>query len=225
MLGRPLLLKQLPSQLFSSMIKKTFLFVWLFLAGCNSIIPATPTPQFTLPPDTIPITDESGATVATQPGGLWVMVSGVDEHGLIIEHELVLFDEPDNEEATTSLIHTGTAVVVHEIRQTGPQGLRRFYRVQALNGQMGWISDYYVRRVVYLFDENGTAVSLFAAPDGQELTQVANVTPVIIKEPTGADWWIVQTVEGDVLGWVQTGFIKESPEPEFLLNQQHSHEP
>ncbi len=207
------------------MTKRTILFAMLILAGCSSIIPATPTPQFSPPPDTIPITDESGTTIATQPNGLWVMVSGVDEHGLIVEHELTLFDEPDNEEATSSLIHTGTAVVVHEIRQTGPQGLRRYYRVQAINGQMGWISDYYVRRVVYLFDENGTAVSLFAAPDGQEVTRVANVTPVILKEPTGTDWWIVQTVEGDVLGWVKAAFVKESPEPEFLLSQQHPHEP
>ena len=197
----------------------------LFLAGCSSLASATPTPQFSLPADTIPITDESGATIATQPSGPWVMLSGVDEHGLIVEHELTLFAEPDNPEAATSLIHTGTAVVVHEIRQTGPQGLRRFYRVQAINGQTGWISDYYVRRVVYLFDENGTAVSLFAAPDGQEVTRVVNVTPVTIKEPTGADWWIVQTVEGNMLGWVQAAFIKESPEPEFLLNQQHAHEP
>ena len=207
------------------MTRKTILFVMLFLAGCSSIIPATPTPQFSLPPDTIPITDDSGATIAMQPNGLWVMVSGVDEHGLIVEHELTLFDEPDNEEAATSLIHTGTAVVAHEIRQTGPQGLRRYYRVQAINGQMGWISDYYVRRVVYLYDENGTAVSLFAAPDGQEVTRVANVTPVLIKEPTGTDWWIVQTVEGNVLGWVKAAFVRESPEPEFLLNQQHPHEP
>lgn len=202
-----------------------FLCIMLLLAGCGSTLSATPTPQFSLPPDPLPITDDSGATIATQPNGFWVMVSGVDEHGLIIEHELTLFDEPNNEEATTTLIHTGTAVVVHEIRQTGPQGLRRFYRIQATNGQMGWISDYYVRRIVYLFDENGTAVSLFAAPDGKEITQVANVTPVIIKEPTGADWWIVQTVEGNILGWVQAAFIKESPEPEFLLNQQHAHEP
>lgn len=207
------------------MMRKTVLFVMLFLAGCSSLASATPTPQFSLPADTIPITDESGATIATQPRGPWVMLSGVDEHGLIVEHELILFAEPDNPEAATSLIHTGTAVVVHEIRQMGPQGLRRFYRVQAMNGQMGWISDYYVRRVVYLYDENGTAVSLFAAPDGQEVTRVVNVTPVTIKEPTGADWWIVQTVEGNMLGWVQAAFIKESPEPEFLLNQQHTHEP
>lgn len=207
------------------MTRRLFLFFMLLMAGCSSLVPATPTPQFLPPPDTIPVTDDSGVIIATQPGGLWVMVSGVDEHGLIVEHELTLFDEPDNEDAATSLIHTGTAVVVHEIRQSGPQGLRRFYRVQAINGQMGWISDYYVRRVVYLYDKDGTAVPLFAAPDGQEVAQVPNVTPVLIKEPTGADWWIIQTVEGDMLGWVPATFIKESPEPEFLLNQQHTHAP
>ncbi|MCP5095475.1 MAG: hypothetical protein GY943_07980 [Chloroflexi bacterium] len=188
------------------------------------MIPATPTPPFSPPPDVVPITDDTGETIATQPKGLWVMVSGVDEHGLIVEDVLNLLEEPDNEESTTVPVHSGTAVVVHEIRQTGPQGLRRYYRVQAMNGEMGWISDYYVRRVSYVFNENGTTVPLFAAPGENEITQLDNVTPVTIREPTQDEWWIVQTVDGDLLGWVEASFVKESPEPEFLLNQQHAHD-
>lgn len=213
-----------PHLFSASMTKKLIWFVVFFLVGCNAFMPVTPTPKFSPPPDSIPVTDDTGATIATQPNGLWIMLSGVDEHGLIVEHELTLFDEPNNEESSTSLIHTGTAVVVHEIRQTGPQGLRRYYRVQAINGQTGWISDYYVRRLVYLFNEEGTTVPLFAAPEGQEVAQLPNVTPVIIKEPTQEAWWIVQTVQGDLLGWVEASYVKESPEPEFLLNQQHLHE-
>ena len=209
---------------FLPMLKKLVWFVTLFLVGCNSFVSTTPTPVFSPPADSIPITDDSGATIATQPTGLWVMLSGVDEHGLIVEHDLTLFDEPDNPEATTSLIHTGTAVAVHEIRQTGPQGLRRFYRIQATDGQTGWISDFYVRRVVYLFNDEGTTVPLFASPGEREMAQLPNVTPVILKEPTQDEWWIVQTVEGDMLGWVAANFVKESPEPEYLLNQQHLHE-
>lgn len=187
-------------------------------------MPATPTPSFSSPPDSIPITDASGETIATQPKGLWVLLSGVDDHGLIVEHDVMIFAEPDDEEAAPSLIHTGTAVAVHEIRQMGPQGLRRFYRVQATDGTAGWISDYYVRRVAYLFNENGTAVSLFASPGEKEIAQLPNVTPVTIKEPTQDEWWIVQTIDGEMLGWVEARFVKESPEPEFLLNQQHLHE-
>ncbi len=205
------------------MLKKFICCVMFLLAGCNAFVSATPTPAFSPPADSIPITDASGTTIATQPNGLWVLLSGVDDHGLIVEHELTLFAEPDNEQAATTVIHTGTAVVVQEIRQMGPQGLRRFYRIQATNGTTGWISDYYVRRVAYLFNENGTTVPLFASPGEKEIAQLANVTPVTIKEPTQDEWWIVQTVDGDMLGWVEATFVKESSEPEFLLNQQHTH--
>ena len=198
--------------------------LFLFI-GCDSLNPATPSPAFSPPPDTIPITDDSGATVATQPEGFWIMLSGVDEHGLIAEYDLALLSTPDDETTTTSLVHTGTAVIPHEIRQTGPQGLRRYYRIQTIDGKIGWISDYYVRRVAYLFNENGTTVSLYATPGEREVKQLPNVTPVKIKEPTQGEWWIVQTIDGQTLGWVEATFVKESSEPEFLLNEQHLHEP
>ena len=208
-------------------MSKQFLCIIIFsilLFGCNRSETATSTPVFSPPPDTIPITDDSGATVASQPEGFWIMLSGVDEHGLIAEDNLVLFDEPNNEDAASTLVHTGTAVVPQEIRQTGPQGLRRFYRVQTIDGKMGWISDYYVRRVAYVFNENGTTVPLYAAPGEREIKQLPNVTPVKIKEPTQGEWWIVQTIDGETFGWVEAAFVKESSEPEFLLNEQHLHE-
>ncbi len=153
------------------------------------------------------------------------MLSGVDDHGQLVEHELTLFAQPDVEDGDTTTIHSGTAVAVYEIRQVGPQGLRRFYRVQAVDGTNGWIAEYYVRRVAYLFAEEETAVSLFDAPDGKEITQLGNITPVTIKDPTAKAWWQVQTVAEEQVGWVQAIYIQESPEPEFLVNQQHPHEP
>ena len=212
---------------FLSMSKKQIwvIAILLLLIGCNQQETATTTPSFPSPPATIPITNDAEETVAEQPEGFWVMISGVDEHGLIAEHDLNLYAEPNPDQEVIGVIHTGTAVVPHEIRQTGPQGLRRFYHIQTIDGQMGWISDYYIRRVAYLFNENGTTVSLYAAPGERQVGQVPNVTPIKVKDPTQMDWWIVQTIDGKMLGWVEATFVKESSEPEFLLNEQHLHEP
>lgn len=200
------------------------LLLFALLLGCNTAVPdAPPTPIVPLP-EAVHITNDAGETIATQPGLLWVLVSGVDEHGLIAEHELNLMAAPILEADVERLVHTGTAVAVQEIRQTGPQNLRRFYRVMTIEGDSGWISDYYVRRVGYLFNENGTDVPIFAAPEGSEVSRLPNVSPVTIKDPTRPDWWIVQTMAGDLTGWVPVSFVKESPEPEFLLNIEHEHE-
>lgn len=196
------------------------------LIGCQRLTSETSTD--TTQPDSVPVTNDAGETLSTQTGPLWVMVSGVDEHGLIAEHELVLLSEPEAATAEAAAvaettIHTGTAVAVYEIRQTGPQNLRRFYRIEAPTGETGWISDYYVRRTVYLFNLEGTSVSLYADPSTDNvLATVTNITPVSVKSPV-ADWWIVQTADGTLTGWVQARYVKESPEPEFLLNQQHAH--
>jgi hypothetical protein len=43
-------------------------------------------------------------------------------------------------------VHTGTAAAVHEIRQSGPQDLWRFYRVRAVDGTLiGWVGAGYVK--------------------------------------------------------------------------------
>lgn len=192
----------------------------LFLAGCAS--PHRPLPPLTPLPTSIPITDAAGTPVASQPGLLWVLLSGVDEHGLIAEHDLLLLTTP-NPTAFGPLVHTGVAAAVHEIRQTGPQSLQRFYRVQTVTGVVGWISDYYVRRLAYLYNERGETVTLYDAPDGRKLTELINVSPVTLQDPTRPDWWLVQAEGGGPAGWVEVRYVKESPEREFLLNQQHEH--
>lgn len=208
--------------------------VCILLSGCTAVLPAaeTPIPAAAVPPtptapilmevSDIPITNDGGEVVSRQPGPLWVLVSGVDEHGLIAEHELTLLREPEAAAVSERTIHTGSAVAVLEIRQTGPQNLQRFYRIQSPTGEAGWISDYYVRRTAYLFNTAGTAVSLLAGPGGSALAELVNVTPVEIKSPLTA-WWEVQTQDGELTGWVLATYVKESPEPEFLLNQQHTH--
>ena len=177
-----------------------------------------------VPPTAVSISNESGDTIAVQEGPVWVVLSGVDEHGLIVEHELTLLSEPDPNAAPGSLLHTGIPASVLEIRQGGPQNLQRFYHVETVDGVTGWISDYYVRRVAYLYDAESDGVDLYSSPDGQLVSRLPNVSPISVKEPSAEDWWLVQSVADGTLGWVAAEFVKESPAPEFLLDLSHTHE-
>lgn len=196
-----------------------FLLCTAFLAGCTDVETAVPTPI----PTAVAISDSSGETLAQQEGSLWVLLSGVDEHGLIAEHELTLLQEPDAAAAPGAIVHTGIPAAVLEIRHGGPQNLQRFYRVETVNGDTGWISDYYVRRVAYLYQADRETVPLFAAPAGQEVAQLPNISPVAVKQPDDGGWWLVQAIEDGTLGWVQADPVKESPQAEFLTNQSHEH--
>jgi len=189
------------------------------LVGCTGAATTVPTPI----PTAVAISGVAGETLAMQEGPLWVLLSGVDEHGLIAEHELTLLQEPDAAAAAGPIVHTGIPAAVLEIRQAGPQNLQRFYRVETVNGDAGWISDYYVRRVAYLYQADSDSVPLFAAPDGQEVVQLPNISPVAVKQPSEGDWWLVQAVEDGTLGWVRADLVKESPLAEFLTNQSHEH--
>jgi hypothetical protein len=181
-----------------------------------------PTSAVSAQPGDVLVTNDAGELIATQPGPIWVLISGVDEHGLIAEHEVTLLSQPDATAVSENTIHTGTAVGVYQIRQTGPQNLQRFYSIQSPTGQTGWISDYYVRRVAYLFNDQGTHVAIYDSPAENEIASFANITPIVILSPLSA-WWKVQSTDGSLTGWVLSTFVKESPEPEFLLNQQHDH--
>lgn len=207
-----------------------FLFACLSVA-CRSNTPSAPASTATHPPtppiitSPIPISNAEGTPIANQPGFIeWVLLSGVDEHGLTAEHTLALLEDADPQAASLAEIHTGSPVIVLEIRNVGPQGLQRFYHVQTLEGITGWISDYYVRRQAYVFDGEDTTVPLFDRPRGAEIARLENVTPVTLRQPQDLDWWQVSTLDGNLVGWVESRFVKESPEKEFLLgNDDHAH--
>ena len=208
----------------------SFLVSVLLLTSCGSNAPLPPTFTYTPPPtppiiaSPIVVYNAEGTLISQQPGFVeWVLLSGVDEHGLTIEHELTLLADasPDADELTQ--IHTGHPVIVLEIQHVGPQGLQRFYHVKTLEGTSGWISDYYVRRHAYVFNIEGTTVPLFDKPRGAEIVQLANVTPVTLRQPQDLTWWQVSTLDGSVIGWVESHFVKESPEEAFLVGDDHDH--
>ena len=198
-----------------------FTLCTVLLTACASAETAVPTPL----PTAVAISGAEGETLATQEGPLWVLLSGVDEHGLIAEHELTLLQEPDAAAAAGPIVHTGVPAAVLEIRHGGPQNLQRFYRVETVNGDTGWISDYYVRRVAYLYQADSDTVPLFAAPDGQEVARLPNISPVAVKQPGDDDdaWWLVPGGGDGKLDWVWAELVKESPLAEFLNNQTHEH--
>lgn len=206
------------------------LILSILLTACGSGTLTLPTPTFTPPPtppiiaSSIPVLNEQGTPIASQPGFVeWVLLSGVDEHGLTLEHMLTLITEADPNAPALTQIHTGHPVIVLEISHVGPQALQRFYHIQTRDGLTGWISDFYVRRTAYLFNHEGTTVPIFDKPQGAEITQLANVTPITLRKPQDLTWWQVSTLDGSVLGWVESRFVKESPEAEFLLGEDHTH--
>jgi hypothetical protein len=200
------------------------LIIWLalLLAACRAEpevrrLPENPSPR-------VAVTDAAGVTRRHEAGPLWVLLSGVDEHGLVAAHEVSLLAAPDPAAETLTLVHTGTAAAVHEIRQTGPQNLWRFYLVRTVGGEEGWVSDYFIRRLAYLFKAGAESVPMHEAPGGAVAFEASQVTPVLLLAPTRTDWWQVATPDGTLIGWVEAGYVKESPAWEFLLNLEHEHD-
>jgi hypothetical protein len=192
-----------------------------FLTACPARPQAIRLPA--APPATIPVTNAAGEVLSRQEGPLWVLISGVDEHGLPEAHEVELLAAPAPEAAARHQVHSGAPAAVHEIRQAGPQNLWRFYLVRATDGRSGWVSDYFVRRQAYLFSAETETIPIHDAPAGATVYQAGQVTPVVLLEPTRADWWLVATAHGAARGWLATGTVKESPVWECLLDIEHDH--
>jgi hypothetical protein len=224
--GRSFIFGELSDTIWRMKLCWPALAAFLALSACGPLVIAPPTPTFTPPPtppviaSPIPVSNAEGTPIAEQPGFLeWVLVSGVDEHGLTAEHFLALLAEPEAGAPVAAETHTGSPVSVLEIRHVGPQGLQRFYHVETLEGVRGWISDYYIRRQAYVFNFDGTSVPVFENPGGDQIAELANVTPVTLRGPQGFDWWLVGSLDGSVVGWVAARFVKESPEESCLLGE------
>lgn len=204
-----------------------FLVLSLTTSGCAPVGELLSSDATTTTPQaTIPISNASGEVVASQPGPQWVLLSGVDEHGLLSEPQLELLALPRAETTPLAQLPSGIAAAVLEIRHLGPQSLQRFYRVEAVSGEIGWISDYYVRPHAYLFNIGGTSVPLHSSAVGSVSAHAPNVTPVLILDPASSTgWWLVRTIDEDITGWVLAEFVKESSEEEFLLSSgAHEHD-
>lgn len=202
-----------------------FLLLSLLISACAETTPAAPvTPT---PLANIPITNDAGETISYQPNSPWVLISGVDEHGLLAEPQLSLHTTPAPGATITTTLETGLPAKTLEIRHLGPQGIQRFYFVELANGATGWISDYYIVNTVYLFNINSTTVPVYSEKGSGIVQEIPNVSPATIIDPiTSLGWWLVQLPEQENPVWVIASMVKESPEEEFLLpglHEDHDH--
>lgn len=189
----------------------------LALSSCS--VRADSSTLLATPVAAVPIFNATGELIASQPGPQWVLLSSVDEHGVVAEPQVSLFVSTDAGEESSAQILTGTAARVVQILHTGPQNLQRYYLVETVAGEIGWVSDFYVRSKAYLFNFDGTMVPLFSSPGGQVTIQVPNVSPVILLDPiSNPNWWEVGLLNDNLTGWVEVDYVKESSEEEFLLN-------
>lgn len=198
---------------------------WILLGALCVLSACTPAALKETVVPTIPISNASGEVTASQPGPLWVLLSGVDEHGILIEPDVQLLAAPGLQVESLASITSGAPAIVREIRHLGPQNLQRYYFVELLNGEQGWLSDFYVRRLAYLFNIEGSSVPVHQDPGGTILAELPNVSPAVILDPHDPAWWQVRTADGAQAGWVLAQFVKESSEEEFLLQYNHAHTP
>lgn len=197
-------------------------WITILLSACTtaasspSAITLTSTP---ISEEDVPVTNAEGTAIASQPGPVWVLLSGVNDHGYLEEPQLSLYSEPSYTSDIATEVTSGLPALVLEIRHLGEGGLQRFYRVQSQHSASGWISDYYVNRSGYLFNVEDDRLPVYDAPNGAIVEQVENVTEVMIVDPlSDADWWQVRLLDKDSLVWVQKEYVRESSKAEFLLN-------
>ena len=98
-----------------------FLILFPLLTACS----ATDAPALTFTPPPTPliiaspiiVSNAEGTPLSQQPGFVeWVLLSGVDEHGLTAEHFLTLFADTNPNAPKVGEIHTGHPVMVLEIQ-------------------------------------------------------------------------------------------------------------
>lgn len=203
-------------------MRRSFFWLLFFITGAVGC-GVSPAASVIAPPTAVPLQTDAGQTLSTQPGPLWVLVSGVDEHGLVATPRLTLLAAPDPAAAGQGQVATGQPAWVDAIRQNGPQGLRRFYHVQLVSGESGWLPDFYIRRTAYLYLPDVTLLPLFDQPEGVVVAWMPNISPVILLNPAAPDWWLVQDPNTEISGWVPAVQVKESSEREFLQNAGHDH--
>lgn len=166
----------------------------------------------------IPVTDSTGKITTYQPGPVWILLSGVDEHGLMGDEPLRLLDQPNPMLEDGVVIPTGMAAKVEEIRADGP---RRFYKVTTVTDQTGWVSDFFVLRWGYLYEEFADTAPMYEKISGQIVAQIDNVSPVRLIDPRDPDWWQVESIVDQTTGWVPVRLVKESPAVGHLAGHQH----
>jgi hypothetical protein len=128
-----------------------------------------------------------------------VLVSGRDDHGMVVADRVPLYDEPEGERSVSS-VHDGTLM---EVLSVDGQWLE----VRAVEGPaaIGWVDDFFLRGQARLV---GPAPSCRTEVDGE---QRDGGTLVVVRELRQGRVW-VETVSPPVVnGWAPREDLQELP--------------
>lgn len=134
-----------------------------------------------------------------RPDGRLVLVSGRDDHGLLAQEAVPLYDAPGGS-ASVGEIADGTLVHVRQIRGT-------WLQVVTAEGPAarGWVDDYFLRGEVRLVGEAPSCRSRLAGEP------VEGGTPVVASAVRGAEVLVVAAADPRLRGWVPRRDLQELP--------------
>ena len=134
-----------------------------------------------------------------RPDGRLVMVSGRDDHGLLAQEAVALYDAPGGSDPAGE-VADGT--LVHVTRIEGS-----WLRVTTAEGPAaaGWVDDYFLRGEVRLVGEAPACTSRLAGE------RVEGGTAVVVSAVRGAQVLVAASADPALRGWVARGDLQELP--------------
>lgn len=141
-----------------------------------------------------------------------VLVSGRDDHGLLVARTIGVTEEPDLAQPSRGRVADGTLVSVVDSRG-------EWIRIRTLEGRSltGWINDFYLRGTVHLAGNvPGCPVPASRSP-GAAVTfrfpPSAQVELLELEQGSGQVWVRVRSVKTRHQAWVDRKAVAELPTP------------
>lgn len=128
-----------------------------------------------------------------------VLVSGRDDHGMVVADQVPLYDEPEGDRRVSS-VHDGTLAEVLSVDG-------RWLQIRTVEGPsvIGWVDDFFLRGQARLV---GPAPSCLTEVDGE---QRDGGTLVVVRDLRQGRVW-VETVSAPVVeGWAPREDLQELP--------------
>jgi hypothetical protein len=135
----------------------------------------------------------------TQPGRHFVLISGRDDHGLLAQPRVPLYDRPSGTREVAE-VADGTLARVVQVRGSWLE-----VEPLAAGSATGWSDDYYLRGVVHLV---GPAPSCRVTVDGR---RVAAGEQAIVLDVRGATATVRLVRAPSVTGSVPARYVRELP--------------
>ncbi len=137
---------------------------------------------------------------ASGPADRLVLVSGRDDHGMVAEDQVPVYDEPEGSHVTGQ-VEDGTLA-----RVLGTDG--QWQRIETVEGKhrvSGWVDDFFLRGEARLV---GPAPSCDATLAGERRT---GGTLVVVHDLRGTRAQVETVTEPTTTGWVARSVLQELP--------------